>query len=256
VLTPFPAGERGHVPVIVGVAGDDLARTAQGGRVELAVYVYALDDDGLVRDFVTQNAAVDLAQVGDRLRAGGFRLAGDLLLAPGRYRVRSLVLAGPAGNDYALEEVALEVPDFGTPGASSLPVAATAMTEGVVVRAAASAQKTAGLPFRFAVGDRFVLPEALAVATAGDVVEVLWQLQGLGAGELTVHAELVAADGTSSGQPAVRRLERLAPEPGQLERLWLGVALEGARPGDQVLRLRIEQGDLRFAGELPVRIRG
>jgi hypothetical protein len=90
VSAAFPsAGERAQVPIIVEIDGAALLKTPVAD-----VYIYAFDEEGLVRDRLYQKMTFDLAKVGERLSAGGVKYYGTLALPPGRYAVKTLVRVG------------------------------------------------------------------------------------------------------------------------------------------------------------------
>lgn len=92
---PFPAGNgNSQVPVILDLNGADLAKQAKGSVTAAEIFVYAFDSDGIVRDRLYQRLTLDLKKVGDRLRAGGVRYYGTLVLPPGTYAIKSLVRVG------------------------------------------------------------------------------------------------------------------------------------------------------------------
>jgi VWFA-related protein len=92
---PFP-GSHGNsqVPVILELNGSDLAKQARGNAETAEIYVYAFDSEGIVRDRLYQRVTLDMQKIGDRLRASGLRFYGTLMLPPGTYALKSLVLAG------------------------------------------------------------------------------------------------------------------------------------------------------------------
>lgn len=85
---PNDAG-RAQVPIIVEIDGAALLRD---GAAEM--YIYAFDEEGLVRDRLYQKMTLDLTKVGRRLRDGGVKYYGTLSLPPGRYAVKTLVRVG------------------------------------------------------------------------------------------------------------------------------------------------------------------
>jgi len=88
----FPSGGDGaQVPVIVEMNGADLLRGVRAAQTVAEIFVYAFDEEGLVRDRLYQRMSLDLAKVGERLRAGGIKYYATLSLPPGRYAVKSLV---------------------------------------------------------------------------------------------------------------------------------------------------------------------
>src|SRR5258706_10858109 len=102
---PFPAGNgNSQVPVILDLNGADLARQAKGNAMAAEIFVYAFDSDGIVRDRLYQRLTLDMSKVGDRLRAGGVRYYGTLVLPPGTYAIKSLVRAGESENKNVVEK--------------------------------------------------------------------------------------------------------------------------------------------------------
>jgi VWFA-related protein len=93
---PFPAGNgNSQVPIILDINGADLMKEARGNMAAAEVFVYAFDDEGVVRDRLYQRLTFDIRKVGDRLKTG-VRYYGTLVLPPGSYAIKSLVRAGEA----------------------------------------------------------------------------------------------------------------------------------------------------------------
>jgi VWFA-related protein len=91
---PFPAGNgTSQVPIILDINGADLTKEARGNMAGAEVFVYAFDDEGVVRDRLYQRLTFDMKKVGDRLKSG-VRYYGTLVLPPGSYAIKSLVRAG------------------------------------------------------------------------------------------------------------------------------------------------------------------
>jgi VWFA-related protein len=92
----FPAigGKPAQVPVIIDINGADLMRetgTVIGGA---DVFIYAFDTAGVVRDRLYDRVTIEVAKVGDKVRASGIRYYGTLMLPPGSYAVKALVRTG------------------------------------------------------------------------------------------------------------------------------------------------------------------
>ena len=88
----FPtAGQNAQVPVILEINGSDMIKDVRGNTAGVEIYIYAFDQDGLVRDRLYQRVNLDLKKVGDKLRSSGLKYYGTLSLPPGRYAVKSLV---------------------------------------------------------------------------------------------------------------------------------------------------------------------
>jgi hypothetical protein len=88
----FPTKDgNAQVPVILEISGADVLNGVHGNTAGLEVYIYAFDEQGIVRDRLYQKLTLDLKKVGDKLRASGVKYYGTLSLAPGHYAVKSLV---------------------------------------------------------------------------------------------------------------------------------------------------------------------
>jgi len=91
---PFPAGNgTSQVPIILDINGSDLTKEARGNMAGAEVFVYAFDEEGVVRDRLYQRLTFDMKKVGERLKSG-VRYYGTLVLPPGSYAIKSLVRAG------------------------------------------------------------------------------------------------------------------------------------------------------------------
>jgi VWFA-related protein len=107
LAAPFPTGSRdAQVPVILEINGDDLLANASGKNVTAEIFVYAFDDDGLVRDSLFQRMGLDMEKVGARLKGSGIKWYGTLSLPEGKYAVKSLVrIAETDKKGYARNDV-------------------------------------------------------------------------------------------------------------------------------------------------------
>jgi VWFA-related protein len=93
LVTSFPtSSENAQVPVILEVNGADLLKAAKSAAgLNAEVFIYAFDEEGIVRDSLYQRLGLDLAKVGDQLRATGFKYYATLSLPPGSYAIKTLV---------------------------------------------------------------------------------------------------------------------------------------------------------------------
>jgi VWFA-related protein len=91
---PPSGGKPAQVPVIIDINGADLMRetgTIIGGA---DVFIYAFDTAGVVRDRLYDRVTIEVAKVGEKVRASGIRYYGTLMLPPGSYAVKALVRTG------------------------------------------------------------------------------------------------------------------------------------------------------------------
>lgn len=91
LAVPFPTSGNAQVPVILEIDGADLLRDAKTDVVTADIYIYAFDDQGLVRDRMFQRMRLDIPKIGERLRESGIKFYATLSLPPGKYDVKSLV---------------------------------------------------------------------------------------------------------------------------------------------------------------------
>ena len=91
LAAPFPAGRNAQVPVILEINGADLLKNISSNQFTVEVYIYAFDEDGLVRDRMFQRLTLDVAKLGDKLRDRGVKYYATLSLPEGMYAIKSLV---------------------------------------------------------------------------------------------------------------------------------------------------------------------
>ncbi len=91
LAAPFLTKGTAQVPVILEVKGGDLMRNARSTSLPVEIYVYAFDDEGIVRDRMFQRLSVDLTKLGDKLQQSGIKYYATLSLPEGRYAVKTLV---------------------------------------------------------------------------------------------------------------------------------------------------------------------
>jgi VWFA-related protein len=92
MATPFPTPDgKAQVPVILEIDGADLIANAKNNAATAEIFVYAFDEDGLVRDSMFQRMRLDMTKVADRLRQGGVKFYATLSLPPGKYAIKNLV---------------------------------------------------------------------------------------------------------------------------------------------------------------------
>jgi VWFA-related protein len=124
------ASTTADIPVRIEIDGPSLLHLHKGGDLPTEIYVYVVDEQGRVRDFLAQTLSLDLLKLERRLLDSGLRYYGHLELPPGRYRARVLVRNGRTGF-HGLKVLPVEVPPLaglaaGTAGAAGVPVADTA----------------------------------------------------------------------------------------------------------------------------------
>jgi VWFA-related protein len=177
----FPgSGKHAQVPVILEISGNDVIKDVRGNAANVEIFIYAFDQDGIVRDRLYQRIAFDLGKVGAKLRASGIKYYGTLSLPPGRYAVKSLV-----------REVDTDRRGFGrtditvpaaNEAASLQPVPIDDQPNWVMVR---STPRDAGAAYPFVLNGQNFIPSAAAHKSGPQKVAVF--IYGAKADDLTLE---------------------------------------------------------------------
>jgi VWFA-related protein len=91
---PAASGKLAQVPVIIDINGSDLIRETSATIGGADVFVYAFDNNGVVRDRLFDSLTVEIAKSGEKVRTTGVRYYGTLMLPPGSYAIKSFVRTG------------------------------------------------------------------------------------------------------------------------------------------------------------------
>jgi VWFA-related protein len=156
----FPGG---RVPVVLEISGPDLVKHAKNDRATTDMFVYAFDEQGIVRDSLFQRMTLDIAQAGPQLRGSGVRFYGTLQLPPGRYALKSLVRVSESDRK-GFQRVDLDVPAEGDV-ALVRPLFFAEAGNWVMVKAARDDPKA---PYPFILGKDAFIPAARATLRPGE----------------------------------------------------------------------------------------
>jgi hypothetical protein len=246
----FPGqGEKAYVPVILEVDGPGLLAGMKGEATLAAeIYVYAMDEDGVIRDFFTQTLGLDLAQVEGGLRRNGFKFFGHLDLPPGAYSVRALIRNAATGAS-SLRVATVEVP--ADPPAEPVlqpPFFPEPPDRWVLAR---EAPRGAGRQpaYPFLLRNQPYVPAARPVLAAGQEARVALVGYGWPPGETQAEAAVVSRDGKAAGQGELR-VEREAGT-GAASR-WAGTFKPpGLPPGEYVLEIKLSGSGASRTSSIP-----
>lgn len=109
----FPTGQAlSLVPVMLEVTGSDLLKQAREGVARVDFFVYAFDEEGVVKGTVYERVRLEADKVTERLAETGIRFYATLRLPAGRYAVKSLVRAVET-DAKGFRRIDLEVPEAG-----------------------------------------------------------------------------------------------------------------------------------------------
>ncbi len=178
-------------PVLIETRGEDLLAGLEGDALPLQIYAYALDGDGIVRDFFVRALGLDTTQAGPALRQSGLKYWGHFDLDPGEYSVRVLIRNDATGRR-ALSTSVLRIP--GDTATLQPPLFPEAPGKWVLVREDESEQrKDVAFPFLRS-GEPFI-PAARPELTAGGETPISIVGMNIGAGPVSVRAVVFDSHG-------------------------------------------------------------
>lgn len=223
----FPVdGGDAQVPVVLEIGGDDLAKSAKNNLATTDIFIYAFDENGIVRDSMHQRVALDMTKAGDRLRGHGVRFYGTLHLPPGQYAIKSLVRVAET-NKLGYQRVDLDVPAEGAVAlAPPLFFAPASGDAWVMVKASRDSAKT---PYPFVLDGQSFIPAARATLTNGeprlftvfvfnaDPDELTW--------EIAPNAKLVSE---TAGESVTKYLFSLDHVPANVHELGVTIRKKGS----------------------------
>ncbi len=237
MAAPFRAeGGKAYVPVLIEADGAALLGAQPPATLPVEVYAYALDASGAIQDFLYQSLGLDLAKAAPGLRQAGLKFVGHLDLPPGEYSLRTLVRNGVSGA-FSLRVLPLTVPAFGN-GPALLPplFPDLAASRWMVVREAARGPQP---DYPFMARQQPYVPASRPALAGGAEVPLALVGYDLGAGDLTVGAKVLAADGKEVGSGGVRILQREAASAGGPDRLLAAFRPPSLPPGEYTLSVTL-----------------
>jgi len=194
LAAPFKMpGGKAYVPVVIEIDGASLLAGHEGAALPAEIYVYAMDGQGAVQDFFTQTVGLDLAKVGDAVRATGIKVFGDLELAPGTYSLRVLARNGQTGAA-GMRVSSLEVPAFAQASPVLLPPFFPEPAGRWLVVREAKVQE-GKVPYPFMARKEPYVPASRPVLLPEQAVPVALVGYGLGNGRLKTQATVMTAEG-------------------------------------------------------------
>jgi VWFA-related protein len=195
----FPAKNgNAQVPVVIDIAAAGLLRDAKANDVVAEVYVYAFDDQGVVRDRTYQRLNIDSARMAGH---AGIKYFPTLTLPPGKYALKTLVrVAGTERKGFARTDI--DVPS--TNDVSLLPpMFVDDPAKWIVVRGVSHDDA----PYPFHINGEPFMPSASAGVSNGHSRRVALFVFNVEADELAWDAAAIDALGPHAGTPVV--LQRL-----------------------------------------------
>jgi VWFA-related protein len=240
LAAPFPTGTpEAYVPVLVEVDGPALLAGHPAGKVLPAeVYVYALDQDGTVVDYVTQSLGLDLGKVEPALRESGLKFFGHLDLAPGDYSVRVLVRNGATGV-MGLRVATVHVPAFTAADPVLLPAFFPEPAGKWLIVREAVREGDRQVPYPFMAGEEPYIPASLPAVGPGEEARVSLVGYHLQDGELQAEAKILTAEGQDAGAGEVRLVQRHGRGADGTDRVTAAFKAPRLKPGEYLLMITL-----------------
>ena len=222
-----------YVPVLVEIDGPSFLAGHSGNALPAEIFVYAIDSNGAVKDFITQTMALDLSKVEGALRQSGFKFWGNMELPPGDYSIRVVVRNAATGSS-GVTVVPVHVPADAAEGALLPPLFPEPGGKWLLAREQGAEKDPYPYPFLMA-GQPFI-PAARPVLAANSRSQVCLIGYNLGGGSLGARAELYSEAGELVANAVGIELEgRGATERAGLDRLVASLSTAAVAPGSYSL---------------------
>jgi len=201
LVAPMPGKSNGQVPVIVEINGEDLAKGAKSPSLSADLYIYAFDDEGIVRDRVFQRLTIDLSKAGEPFKGGGLKYYGTLSLPAGRYAIKSLVRLPES------ERKGFSRTDVTVPGVDDIAVLPPLFSDrpGQWLMVKGAIHGDAGGPYPFQINGEPFMPSAVAQMRNGEPRQFAVFVYNATADEMTWEATLTDPAGTRAAAPKLLR---------------------------------------------------
>jgi VWFA-related protein len=201
LAAPFPARSgNSRVPMVVDIGAEGLVRDAKTKEVIAEIYVYAFDDQGIVRDRSFQRLTIDTAKLAGH---NGVKYFPTLSLPPGKYALKTLVrVAGTERKGFVRTDI--DVP--ASYDVALLPPMFLDDPAAWVVVRGGSRDEAGSYPFHIN-GEPF-MPSASAQVSNGRSRRVALFVFNVSPDELTWDTAVTDATGSHVGAPSlVKRLQ-------------------------------------------------
>ncbi len=201
LAAPFPARTgNSRVPMVVDIGTEGLVRDAKTKEVIAEIYVYAFDDQGIVRDRSFQRLTIDTAKLAGH---NGIKYFPTLSLPPGKYALKTLVrVAGTERKGFVRTDI--DVP--ASYDVALLPPMFLDDPSAWVVVRGGSRDDAGNYPFHIN-GEPF-MPSASAQVSNGRPRRVALFVFNVSPDELTWDTAVTDATGSHAGAPSlVKRMQ-------------------------------------------------
>jgi VWFA-related protein len=241
LAAPLPvAGGVSRVPVIVEVPGDRLLATHDGSKMNVDIFVYAIDRQGQTRDYLVQPIGIDLTRTEAALAKGGIKYYGALTLAPGDYTLRTLVRNNETGR-FGVTITPVRV----SAASEAVTLPPLFLEEGrqwIMIKGKARSDADAAAEYPFAIGGESFIPTALAGVKNGGTTQVCliaYNFPGEATG-LQYTGRVLGVDGQAHGRVELKLLKASDRERQGARKLLLEFHPTGLDPGRYALVVKLQ----------------
>jgi VWFA-related protein len=251
------AGELAYVPLVLEIDGPALLAGSDAARpLVLDLYAYALDRDGEVRDFVSQQVALDPRVVAPLLRQRGIKFHGHLDLPPGQYSLRILVRDITSGRS-TVQETALTVHGAAERQPVLLPpLFSDAATGWLVLREQPRPGEPVDAMQPFLLEGKPFLPASQPVIAPGGEAQLVLMAYDAEVEGRRLEGRVLDAAGAEIAPAVLQRTGTAAGPQTGLEQLMVRFQAAGLRPGQYRLEVRlVDPGGEALISSIPFLVR-
>jgi hypothetical protein len=249
LAAPLPLVEGvARVPVIVEVPGDRLLKNHDAPKMNVDIFVYAIDKQGQTRDYLVQPIGIDLSRAEATLAKGGIKYYGLLHLAPGDYTLRTLVRDNETGR-FGVTITPLKI--AADTGLVTLPP--LFLEEGrqwIMVKGKSRSEAESAAEYPFAIGGEAFVPTALAGIKNGgtsQVCVIAYNFPGESNG-IQYGGRILGVDGLQHGKVDLKLVKASDRERQGARKLLFDFHPTGLDPGRYALVMKLlDPGSGKFS---------
>jgi VWFA-related protein len=250
LAAPLPvSGGVSRVPVIVEVPGDRLLATHEGSKMDVDIFVYAIDKQGQTRDYLVQPIGIDLTRAEAAVARGGIKYYGALTLAPGDYTLRTLVRNNETGR-FGVTITPVKVP-AASEAVTLPPLFLEEGRQWIMIKGKSRSDADAAAEYPFAIGGESFIPTALAGVKNGGTTQVCliaYNFPGEATG-LRYTGRILGVDGQAHGRVDLKLLKASDRERQGARKLLLEFHPTGLDPGRYALVVKLQDPGTGKAAE-------
>jgi len=240
LAAPVPT-EQGpaKVSVVVEVPGDRLLQGHSDSKMDVDLFVYAINGQGQTADYLYQPVSVDLKVAAENLSHNGLKYYGQLNLPPGDYTLRTLVRDNETGR-YGVSITPVKVPQPSSPSALP-PLFVDEGKNWILVKAKSLHKPEDPGEYPFAMSGQSFVPSALADMKNGmksRVCVIAYNFPADGS-QLEYSARAIGVDGKPHGRIELTLLGTSDAENAGARKLMLEFQPRGFDPGRYALSVKL-----------------